>query len=243
VLFTAEEYVYAHRTDPQLQHAAQVQLGQLVRCPELHMSWLAAAALTECTRSVLHPIKRQVGALLRFLLVCDDVDAHAARLKVLVPDAPASWLLGCRQEKQAPEFVEDVWQLPITELKEACIRAAADKQAVGLVSPGEFAPLYGRTFAFMLECIGSDDGTMIGAYLRPSLGTLDTVTHMQFNVAVHPHQAKDASGVVEARSWWGWHDFFDIGVMSGGWDEAAWAAKGLPTTGELVLTAKVTSWH
>jgi hypothetical protein len=37
---------------------------------------------------------------------------------------------------------------------------------------------------------------------------------------------------------WGNVDFFDIGVMSGGgagggWDEAAWAAKGLPTEGEL----------
>jgi hypothetical protein len=40
------------------------------------------------------------------------------------------------------------------------------------------------------------------------------------------------------RSGWGYDDFFGIGVMSGGgavggWDEAAWAAKGLPTEGEL----------
>jgi hypothetical protein len=43
---------------------------------------------------------------------------------------------------------------------------------------------------------------------------------------------------IDLRSCWGNGDFFGIGVMSGGgavggWDEAAWAAKGLPTEGEL----------
>lgn len=34
-------------------------------------------------------------------------------------------------------------------------------------------------------------------------------------------------------------DFFGVGVISGGWDEAAWAAKGLPTHGYILLTATV----
>jgi hypothetical protein len=37
---------------------------------------------------------------------------------------------------------------------------------------------------------------------------------------------------------YGYSDFFELGPMSagGGWDKAAWAAKGLPTSGELELT-------
>jgi hypothetical protein len=43
---------------------------------------------------------------------------------------------------------------------------------------------------------------------------------------------------IDLRNGWGDDDIFGIGVMSGGgavggWDEAAWAAKGLPTEGEL----------
>lgn len=37
----------------------------------------------------------------------------------------------------------------------------------------------------------------------------------------------------------GWRDFFDVGPMPGGFDEAAWAAKGLPTSGQIVLKLTV----
>lgn len=40
---------------------------------------------------------------------------------------------------------------------------------------------------------------------------------------------------------WGWQDFFDTGVMAGGWDSAAWVQAGLPTSGELVLKLSVKS--
>jgi hypothetical protein len=36
-----------------------------------------------------------------------------------------------------------------------------------------------------------------------------------------------------------WEDLFDLGAMAGGWDEAAWAARGLPVEGDLKLTLKV----
>jgi hypothetical protein len=35
-------------------------------------------------------------------------------------------------------------------------------------------------------------------------------------------------------------DFFGLGEMVGGWDAAAWANKGLPTEGTLLLKLKVT---
>jgi len=40
---------------------------------------------------------------------------------------------------------------------------------------------------------------------------------------------------------WGSRDVFSLGPLSSGWDEAAWASKGLPATGQLDLTLTVTS--
>jgi hypothetical protein len=37
----------------------------------------------------------------------------------------------------------------------------------------------------------------------------------------------------------GWSDFFGLGVMSAGFDEDAWAAKGLPTSGNIMLKLTV----
>jgi hypothetical protein len=33
----------------------------------------------------------------------------------------------------------------------------------------------------------------------------------------------------------GFSDFFKVGCMSGGFDEVAWAGKGLPTSGSILL--------
>lgn len=49
---------------------------------------------------------------------------------------------------------------------------------------------------------------------------------------VAPLEGKGAKG-------YGFHDFFELGAMAGGWDEAAVAAKGLPTSGDLPITMTV----
>jgi hypothetical protein len=38
---------------------------------------------------------------------------------------------------------------------------------------------------------------------------------------------------------WGWRDYFNLGAMSGGFDEAACAAKKLPTSGSIKLRLTV----
>lgn len=46
---------------------------------------------------------------------------------------------------------------------------------------------------------------------------------------------------IAAKSLYGHRDFFGLGCVRGGWDEAAWAAKGLPLTGELTFTMDISS--
>lgn len=36
-----------------------------------------------------------------------------------------------------------------------------------------------------------------------------------------------------------WSDYFNISHMAGGWDASAWAAKGLPMTGDMVLKLRM----
>lgn len=36
-----------------------------------------------------------------------------------------------------------------------------------------------------------------------------------------------------------WHDPLSLGVMASGWDEAAWAAQGLPTEEDLELKLQI----
>lgn len=51
---------------------------------------------------------------------------------------------------------------------------------------------------------------------------------------------KESTGMIADGSGKGWPDFLKVGPMAGGWDDAAWAAKGLPTDGDLVITASIT---
>jgi hypothetical protein len=56
-------------------------------------------------------------------------------------------------------------------------------------------------------------------------------------VAGSVHRGRNATHQFDVR--WGWRDFFKLGPMSGGFDEAAWAAKRLPANGSIVLRLTV----
>ena len=52
---------------------------------------------------------------------------------------------------------------------------------------------------------------------------------------------RGSSSVLSRDVGLGQPDFFGAGAMPGGWDEAAWTAQGLPTSGQLTLTLTITS--
>jgi hypothetical protein len=54
-----------------------------------------------------------------------------------------------------------------------------------------------------------------------------------------PAGIRECPSTAELQSSWSWRRFFGVAAMAGGWDDAAWAAKGLPTSGKLTIKLTV----
>ena len=65
----------------------------------------------------------------------------------------------------------------------------------------------------------------------------------RFGCWIEAHKVSRAtvSSMLRGHSGYGFYDFFGMGPMAGGWDESAWAAKGLPTEGRLHIKLTVSS--
>ena len=237
MLYTAQAYIRAQQS-PQQQQAAQKQLAQLVRCPHLSHFWLISALRTTDDNFVPKPFKKQAGALLAFLLVQPKFKYDSERFLSAVPDAPRSWVLGPRQLQPAPRSVSVSWELCVSELQEACIRAASTQTYVKLVCPSRSAPLCGVAYTISAECKGSSRGTQPGLFIKAQDVSADVFCGIAATIKAGSIQRSDEHDTNEGTSGRGWSNFFKTGHMAGGWDESVWASKGLPTTG--VLTIKAT---
>lgn len=164
----------------------------------------------------------------------------------------SSWFLDSRQytgrHGGLNDGVELLWELPVSKLKAASMCACTGKRTVTLESDAVTPPLQGVCWGLRVDCEFGMSGQGAGSKL--------CVTHMGYSVPrnlpkgiffMSSHiisissPARTLNGVRSrlATAGWGWSDFFSLGVMAGGWDEAAWAAKGLPTDGTLQLKLKV----
>lgn len=264
VLCTAQAYTDAE-THPVLKEAARQQLGQLVRCPYLRESWLLAVATADCATSVLDPLKVQIGWLLRFQAECPDFNSNSERFKAMVDDVPASWLLGGRQHKQVPSSVDITWKLPVSKLQEVCNNAAGKKGVTIRLACKELSPpLRGQVFQLRVEAqpapqrgLGTSPGCSLGSQLGVYIVPMGAATHMFscVDVTVTAGPAGPAAGddapeasklerhakqsIMKTGRGWGFCNFFGLGTLMRGWDEAAWNATGLPKTGELELKATI----
>jgi hypothetical protein len=235
VLYTAQKYVDSQQGDEQ-QQAARQQLALLVRCPHLSPFWLSAAARSEESQLLLAPMRDQLLELLQCLQVTPDLKAALLAFKRWVPDQPASWLLGKRQLKaQRPAVV--TWQLAVSDLKQYCEAAASSKGLSSHVSPDVTPPVQGCAYALQLQAQHVEAGVKVGMFALPQ-------TRAKVFVKCSP--TFSAGGVSKSFSnlvltsgiSLGLPDFF-IGPMAGGWDEAAWSAKGWPTDGNIVMKLSV----
>ena len=242
VLYTAQAYIKAQQS-PQQKQAALQQLAQLLRCPHLSHFWLTAAKNSTDDQFVLKPAQQQAGFLLAFLQVQPRGRFDSQRYNKLMPDAPASWALGPRQILPAPRSVTVSWQLPVSELKEACIRAATEQDRVYVTSPSASAPLFGVAFTMYVSCVGSSQGTQAALRVQPQGVPASIFCGFALTLAAGGIRRSTQHATTRGTGSWGWPNFFKLGHMAGGWDELAWASKGLPTAGELTITATVSkSW-
>jgi hypothetical protein len=245
VLYTADTYV-RKITDLQQRQTAQQLLAPLVRAQHLSEFWLTAAALPTLTTTLLDGRRSfvfQLRQLLKLKAAVGALSLQSPELQKLVPDAPDSWSLEQRSIRTVPD-VEVTWKLDVSTLVSTAQMSASQQEMINLHSPSTTSPIGGIVFGILIRLDGKADaqGSKIGVFAQPKNGPADTYLGfgIELSVAGTAFDKRSSAPVRFASQCWGWSDFFQLGAMAGGWDAAAWAKAGLPTTGELVLKLRVT---
>jgi hypothetical protein len=228
--------------EQQQQHAKQ-RLAPLIRCPHLSRYWLSGLLNSDEAGEVLLP---EMRPLLKRLLLFRDAHAGCAVTSTdlqeggLLEGAPASWALGSRVSKSVSS-VQMVSQVDVSELRDAARRSAAEKDVTLLRCPGESPPLGGVDFGVTLYIEWKEQGVEVGLFCTPRNLPGDMFYMSRFRVVVEDFNTMAFVMVkpVCGNDMRGWGDYFDLGPMVGGWDEVAWARKGLPTSGQLTIKLTV----
>jgi hypothetical protein len=241
VLYTACEYILCLEEE-EVKHGQQL-LAPLIRCPHLSRYWLSGAVhAADDDSALLSELRSQMKQLLMLRDVQGDYVVKAADLQEgqLLAGAPLSWALGRRVSKPVSR-VGCVWRLDVSELRDAARSCAADRSIVVLRAPKVTPPLHGTEFCVAIECVSEEGGVDISLYgvpdnLYPGMYYMCTFS-WQVNdggaftcIMEEPYAGDDMSG---------WGDAFGVGLMTEGWDEVAWARKGLPTSGQLTIKLTV----
>jgi hypothetical protein len=109
-------------------------------------------------------------------------------------------------------------------------------------------PLGGFAFHSYLGCQWDQEagGCIIGLYAGLTCPLSDAYCAYSFDILVPgatgstiQQSGSTPRPVPSAGS--GWNNFFSLPAMKGGWDASVWAAKDLPTTGELTVQLTVHS--
>jgi hypothetical protein len=240
VLYTALRYV-EHIDSIQARPAAKVALSKCIRCVRLSQRNLLAHATT--AGSPLFS-KEQQELLLSVLSLCLVSEEHCLAVMSKpsrVDKVPKAWLLPARAHLVPPSPVSLTWKVPVEDIKAAVWKATRSKKAQTLHSKTVTGPLQGAAFGLSIS-------------VRPQLDTAGVVLDYwmtcqqfrgpfisaEFTVTATPPVIHRSTRAVTGRSH-GWSSVLTVQPIKGDrWDDAAWAAKGLPSTGhlELRLTAK-----
>ena len=223
-------------------------LAPVIRCQHLSLYWLSACVLSkdEEMSGLLRPFKKQVQQLLLMRLADNHYVPTQDELQQHLEGAPVAWLLGRRASKGVG-YLELVWPLRIDKLRRAAQQSAAEKDLVELECPLVSAPLGGMTWSMVVQANWDADkkATLVGLYCVPRNAPNNLFYRCLFNIDVEgaPELSGsiDCSRILPGRQGCGRPDMFELGHMSGGWDDAAWAATGLPAEGELLLSLTVTA--
>jgi hypothetical protein len=246
VLAAAREYLDAYKGNASLVAGV---LAPLIRCQHLSTFWLSACALQldEGLSTLFSRFQQPLKPLLMMRLADKDRVPTQEELQGEFEGAPSSWLLGQRASKTV-DSVQLVWPLHVAELRSAAQRSCIEKELVRVECPGVSAPLGGMTWTMLVEAEwGADQqATRLGLFCIPGNAPMNSWCRFKarFEVQGVPELSYSisCSHAVSGPAGFGWHDYF-VGYVSGGWDEAAWAAAGLPAEGELRVTLTVTAFN
>lgn len=111
------------------------------------------------------------------------------------------------------------------------------------MSPGSTPPLGGIASELCVECEHeAEDTSAVSINLFAFPRNLPSGARCSFRFLVSTRPAMErryTSPPLAAGEQSVFDDFFGVGPMEGGWDEAAWASKGLPTAGCLAVKLSV----
>jgi len=228
-------------TDSQQKQTAAQKLAPLIRCPHVSPFWLSASVVSDDAPTLLlNQLSKQVGKLMAAQLaqpVQPLKDPHK-----LVPGAPASWALGKRASKPHSS-VQVTWKLEVSKLRQAAQDSARQQKRVVLYYPTVSPPLGGIGWELEVVVVwdAGKKGSLIGFFAVARNVPAGMCLQYAYHFKASGVAFQTSSPLLLPGEMWGRRDIFKLGPLPSGWDEAAWASKGLPATGQLDLTLTVTS--
>jgi hypothetical protein len=137
------------------------------------------------------------------------------------------------------------WEVDVAAIRQAAQDSAGHKKEINVWSPTT-GLMGGVMWGMVLQCDwdADDQGSTISVFATPEnipSGALYRCTYSLecVGVQVEAVELRDETDIFAHAQYWGSVDLFMLGPMSGGFDEAAWAAKGLPTIGSIRLRLTV----
>jgi hypothetical protein len=240
VLYTVRRYLGRISNNlAQQQHASQV-LASVIRCQHLSLFWLTSTVVSTQPTLPLSVLRPQLGQLLLLRSAQAGVVVGQSHLQELLGGAPASWALKPRASRPVTS-VSVTWDVHMDRLLEAAQHCIAENATQILNSLESFTctpPLGGMTFALTVQCTPHDAGCKVGIFARcANLHAYPMKPSFRFQL-VSGGQSRYAL-CPAGQGGLGWPDFFKLGTMAGGWDEAALATAGLPSSGHLPISLTV----
>lgn len=229
VLFAAKEYVSSLPL-PEQQLAIQ-QLGGIIRVPFLQSVWLhEVLAAGNPSQLLLSGHLQDIKVLQGLRQAEPNTPVTAQLLRSICP--PDSWFLPARPPLSPEAYSSScTWQLPVSDLKQACLDAHSSKTDVVLSSPDSTPPTpIGIKFGLIVKCVHvpTDNHVSIAVYVQPLLSnTALFVKAASVSVETPIHSRTSSDLVMQGGKKVGWPAFFlDAGLwgMAGGWQEERWQA-------------------
>lgn len=164
-------------------------------------------------------------------------------------EVPASWRLGPRTMRPHRGEVRLTWAVDVNSLRLAALTNAPRPNGVHVRCERTTPPLQGISWEVLLSCGGATripggPGSSVSINLVVAPKNPLSGCYYCFNCQAVCSAAGIAKQVVipwtRSRpavmgNQHSFEDFFGVGAMPGGWTNTAWAAKGLPTTGILMI--------
>jgi hypothetical protein len=243
-LLFAQAYAQLGVTGSQQQ--AVDRLTPLVRCPHLSQHWLSASVLSDdADKLLLRGLQPQLKRLLLLKPArITELGLSVADIVRGIPGVPASWLLPVRTITPLSN-VEVEWELDVAAIRQAAKDSATGQGTTSLTSPTSSSPLGGVRWGMELQCSwdARKQGSKVGLFAKGAslpTGSFCRCTY-SLNCAAVAFINRPAGYTSYLGNNWGmgFDDFFRLGAMLGGFDEVAWVAKGLPTSGSIKLQLTV----